>query len=208
MKLRSAAVACVCVAAAGALGVGFGSRSKTPSRVGSETSTLRAVAQPDDSAVGSAPTLASLERRLRAIEARSVENKSPESAPTETHHAEPRPPPRRSAPTREELDAVMRNETRDRSWADAYERGVLTSFRASFAGSRIREVSCATSLCRVVVEHSSAAEERAFTRQVSDALPEGYASYRLQPRVADDGTRSSIVHVIRAGYANAVFGGA
>jgi hypothetical protein len=155
-------------------------------------------------------SLADLERRLSALERRPPEVEAPSqgvrmSAPSPAPSAKPLP--RKPPPTSEQLDRYAQTEGRDRTWADAYERDVRASFAAAFKDDLVREVSCGTSLCKIVVEHSSRATAGAFGRGFWTALPDGYAAAHLQPSPDEPGSgASSVIHVIRQGYAEAVLG--
>jgi hypothetical protein len=151
----------------------------------------------------SAAIVENLQRRITALESRNEASTAvpgPAPSPAPPPQAAPRPPP----PSSVQLDRLARTEARDRAWADAYERDVRASLAATFKDDRVTQVSCATSICRIAVEHPSQASGADFIRRFWTVLPEGYAGVHFQPGVDGDGKNNTVLHLIRKGYADSV----
>jgi hypothetical protein len=141
-----------------------------------------------------------LERRLAALENRPPvpPGAHPVPAPAASAMASARPhaPP----PKISEVDALIEKEPRDARWATAYERDVTAAFAATFKDARVRESRCATSACRIVVAHGSPTGAMQFASQFWAALPEGYGAAHFEDQTGSDGSRTTILHVLRKGY--------
>jgi hypothetical protein len=180
----------------------FGSGSHDPLHRSNEPPAARIPAAPASNDP-SAAIVENLQRRITALESRndgSTAVQGPASSPPAPPQAATRTPP----PSSVQLDRLARTEARDPAWADAYERGLRASLAATFKDDRVTQVSCATSLCRIVVEHASPAGGADFIRRFWTALPEGYAGVHFQPGVDGDGTNNTVLHLVRKGYADSV----
>jgi len=178
-------------------------RAVPPRRDPSPTVQARAAADEEQEAV-----LAGIERRVAALETRSPSSpRLPTPAVSAAKVEAPRVPsnPPKRSPTTEQLDDVLETEGRDSAWARQYERDTQSALANAFKDEHVREVRCATSVCRIVVEHSTMANEADFKRRFWTALPDGYAGAQFSSGVDNDGTHTTSIRVIRKGYENALF---
>lgn len=97
------------------------------------------------------------------------------------------------------LDQRLAVEPRDRSWAPEYERSSTAALERAFPRDHVQEVKCATSLCRVEITHQDASAQAQFLNEYATILP-ACAAVRFEPRTNQDGTFSTVLHVIRRGY--------
>ena len=147
--------------------------------------------RPSDSALA----IAALERRLAALESK------PAAAEARPPGPKSQPAPlARQPPSPADLDRLVDTQSRDQSWARAYEMALTTSLAADFKDDPIREAKCASSVCRVVVEHASPANAMTFVNRFWASLPDGYEGAHYEPLVGPNGERTTVLHILRRGF--------
>lgn len=114
------------------------------------------------------------------------------------------PRERSVAPTVAHMDDLVKKEPRDRKWADEYELATEEALAKNFSDDKITDIECATSLCRLSVAHQSELAQAEFGTKFWASLPPGYAAWHTELGHDADGKPTTIVHVIREGYMEAV----
>jgi hypothetical protein len=157
------------------------------------------------SEVAPASDLSELERRLSAVERKADEPthyvvvNDPAAASVQAPAApNPSSAPARPAPSPAALDNLIDTEPRDPGWSRNYEHTLTEAFSTTFPGEKIQQVSCATSACRLVVEHSSVDGERQFNNRFWTAMPP-YDAIHYEPHKEGD-VSSTVLQIIRKGY--------
>lgn len=104
----------------------------------------------------------------------------------------------RQAEAAAQLQAKFEQESLDANWALPMVRSIRGSIATSAPTARLLEAECATSLCRVVLEHPSDEDQRSIAGQVmaSEPFTEG-VFYDYQHGSA---TPKTTLYVIRQGY--------
>lgn len=103
---------------------------------------------------------------LRA-EVAQVRAALPRTAPDAPALDDPQPaPPEAAAPDPARLDELVDTEAYDSSWSGDTERAIAAVIETDAAGSELIDVTCRTSLCRVVVKHADEPTQLAFLGRV------------------------------------------
>jgi hypothetical protein len=189
-------VAASAALALGALALGY---------VRSKRDVARPVARVQESAAATDSRdddVAELRRRVASLEATPRQTSSSLGAATKPalKRVSSAPPSaqRRPTPSAQDMDDALRLDPRDASWARQYEQDTRTLVARQFPGDTVTELTCASSLCRMRVEHPNAAAQHAFEARFWSALPAGYSSAHMEP-VAASGAEpaGSVVYVLR-----------
>jgi hypothetical protein len=102
------------------------------------------------------------------------------------------------------IGALVDGEGRDPQWSAGYERDVRSAFAKNFSTSSVREAKCATSVCRIEVEHPSATDQGTFLTQFLNVLPEGFRGVHFTKGTDSNGNPVTTLLLIRKGYEDAV----
>jgi hypothetical protein len=164
---------------------------------------------------GLSARVASLESQaqtLRFAAATRLVSGSPATSPAESsekREAPPRPTPSahpaQALPSAQALDHLAETEPRDRTWAAREEQDIRDGFGRDFPEEEIRELRCATSVCRIVVQNSSPDRQREFEAKYWASLPP-YAAVNHKADVDDHGNEITVLRLVRRGYEETVFG--
>ncbi len=98
----------------------------------------------------------------------------------------------------ERLDRRVEEETIDVPWATSAAREMSESVRTALAGTKLEEVRCQSSLCRVAVTHADAKAEEDFVATLPHLKP--FASRGFIHKVGTEESPRSVVYVARAGF--------
>ena len=97
------------------------------------------------------------------------------------------------------LETTLAAEPRDSAWARDYEQEIAAAMDAEvFAGSRLQETSCGSTLCRSLVEHDSMQAMETFEAQIANHSPDNQGGF-YQRREAGDGRFEHVFFLARRG---------
>lgn len=110
-----------------------------------------------------------LERQERAASvARPAALQTAPVAPVRAPAAQPQP---QEVDTVAELEERLDSEPRDPAWSAAMTAEIKSAVSASAPSARVLEASCASSLCRVVLRHESADDQKAIGLTLASVGP-------------------------------------
>ena len=147
-----------------------------------------------------------LEHRLRRLESASAEKEAEnrpaappeeEVAPHTERHEPDRDPAERVASEMAIFDTLLRSEPRDASWASTFTSSA-TSALAQFPGTRLENVECRSSLCKLEVTHDDEAVEGKFPLDIPSLVPDVASWWYTQHESV--GPQKTIMYFVRNGH--------
>jgi hypothetical protein len=96
------------------------------------------------------------------------------------------------------LDRRIEEEAIDGAWANTTARQMSETVRTSLPGTKVEDVRCQTSMCRVAVTHADAKAEEDFVATLPHLSP--FASSGIIRKVGTEEAPRSVVYVARAGF--------
>jgi hypothetical protein len=98
------------------------------------------------------------------------------------------------------MDQRLAAEERDATWSGATEQALRTGISERAAGSKLLDVQCRKTLCRLLVRHESLANKKGFASSLGDAEPfQGGVMFRYGDETSGAVLETS-VYVVREGY--------
>ena len=102
---------------------------------------------------------------------------------------------------RDRLETALANEAIDQNWAKSLEKELVVDFAAEeLAGSRLVDVSCRTTLCKMEIEHEDRDHQLGFPDKLmaSEGGKKGAGAWGME--VETDGRFQTVVYLAREGY--------
>jgi hypothetical protein len=96
------------------------------------------------------------------------------------------------------LDRHIEEEAIDGAWANRAAREMSDSVRTALPGTKVEDVRCQTSMCRVAVTHADAKAEEDFVATLPHLSP--FASSGIIRKVGTEEAPRSVVYIARAGF--------
>jgi hypothetical protein len=206
---RPAVVACS-IAVAAIAGLAAVSRLRAAGRPPAPPGVAAAAGSDDDLAAISAEVKA-LRNEVRTLRSRAAQAQPgvPIPSPTcdlGTRASHEQDPPslaadhERAVTQGARLDDRLAAELRDSTWAPAFEetlRKVTESALTDPGAESIARADCRSTLCRLEVRHPDASHGDSFQTRFRLAMPD--VVYRVSQAQNDDGSYSSVFHIIRKG---------
>jgi hypothetical protein len=173
--------------------------------------TATATAPSDDALDSLRDRVASLENESQALHATIAARGLPGEgkgatprvarSPADGTMSAARPSPHhRGRPNFAAIEQAVKAEPRDKAWAPSAEREIGETLAKSFPDATVRELTCATSACRAVVQNSSADAQRELVATYWASMPAGYAGVLYHRQSDENGTPTTVMQLIRSGY--------